>query len=463
MVDVENIQKIYLLGIGGIGMSALARYFNRQGVIVSGYDKTSTSLTDQLIAEGMDIHFSVETGLLPVNPDLVIYTPAVPKDHPAFRFYREKGIPLKKRAEILGRITQKGKTIAVAGSHGKTTTATLITHIVKSAGLDFLAFLGGISKNYGSNFITQSKYSPPHHLTTSPSYYIVEADEYDKSFLQLHPYVALITSADADHLDIYGGLDELRKSFLDFAGNIKEGGTLILKSGLDLSLNTDRLSSVFTYEVEKSADYHAINLEVLNGNYLFDIKTPSGIIKKIMVGIPGRFNVENAIGAAAVAHRLGIPDDVIRESLLSYEGVKRRFDFQVRRPDFIYMDDYAHHPEELKACISAVKEIYPDKKITGVFQPHLFSRTRDLADDFARSLELLDEVILLDIYPARENPIPGIDSSMLLDKIRNQNKSLCSKEKLPGELKARRPEVLLTLGAGDIDQMVEPIKKIFEN
>ena len=459
MMDLKNLKSIFFLGIGGIGMSALARYFKYMGVIVSGYDRTPTTLTDQLIAEGMDIHFSEDPDLLPFQPDLVIYTPAIPKDHPAFMFYRERGILMKKRAEILGHITKKGKTVAVAGSHGKTTTATLITHIFKMAGLDFMAFLGGISKNYGTNFI----FSQPHHLTTSPPYYIVEADEYDKSFLHLHPHVALITSADADHLDIYGGLDELRKSFSDFAGNVKEGGTLIIKLALDLSLKDGNRFSVFTYETERSADYHAENLEVKKGNYLFDLKTPTGIIGKISVGIPGRFNLENAIGASAVAHQMGIKDEVIRESLLTYQGVKRRFDFQIKRADFIYMDDYAHHPEELKACISAVKEIYPGKKITGVFQPHLYSRTRDLADDFARSLEFLDEIILLDIYPARENPIPGVDSSMILDKIRTHRKSLCTKEKLPGELMARRPEVLLTLGAGDIDQLVEPIKQLFEN
>jgi UDP-N-acetylmuramate--alanine ligase len=461
-MELDKVKSVYFIGIGGIGMSALARYFLYLGVKVSGYDKTATWLTDQLVTEGMDVYFSDGPELLQGDIDLVIYTPAVPASHPAFSYYSGKGVPVKKRAEILGMITGRGKTIAIAGTHGKTTTATLVTHILQVAGYDFMAFLGGISKNYNSNFIIGNNKSINQQINKSINYFIVEADEYDKSFLQLHPQVALITSADADHLDIYGGLDELRSSFREFAGNIKDEGSLILKSGVDLSLRPDNPNSVYSYQIEPGTDYCAANVQVNNGSYHFDMVTPSGRITDLSVGIPGRFNLENAIGAAAIADHIGIPNDVIRASLKSYQGVRRRFDLQISRPDFVYMDDYAHHPEELKACINAVREIYPGRKITGVFQPHLFSRTRDLADDFARSLELLDEIILLDIYPAREMPVKGVDSNMLLNKIKSQKKSLCTKEDLVEKLIACKPDVLLTLGAGDIDQMVEPIKRHFE-
>jgi UDP-N-acetylmuramate--alanine ligase len=457
-MNVDQLKSVYLLGIGGIGMSALARYFNARGVKISGYDKTSTPFTDQLAEEGMDIHFEEDISRIPEEVDLVVYTPAIPAGHKELDYFIRKNLPVKKRAEVLGMITGKGKTVAISGTHGKTTTATLIAHILKVAGADLMAFLGGISKNYGSNFISSS----PGQFISASTYFVVEADEFDKSFLQLRPSVAVITSADADHLDIYRTLGDMKATYREFAGKVDPGGHLIIKKGVDLGPIKSETVNVMSYDVEDDADYFATNLKVSNGTYYFDLQTPAGSIKELTVGIPGRFNLENAIAALSVSDRLGIAHEVMRESLKTYRGVQRRFDFHIRRPDFVYMDDYAHHPVELKACIGAVKEVFPDKKITGVFQPHLFSRTRDFADAFARSLEMLDEIILLEIYPARETPIEGIDSTMLLGKIKAKNKSLCIKENLVEELLIRKPEVLLTLGAGDIDQLVSPIIKAFE-
>jgi UDP-N-acetylmuramate--alanine ligase len=457
-MNIDQLKSVYFLGIGGIGMSALARYFNIRGMKISGYDRTSTPLTDQLKKEGMNIHFREDISLIPEDIDLVVYTPALPASHKELNYFIRKKLPLKKRAEVLGMISGKGKTVAVAGTHGKTTTATLVAHILNVAGVDMMAFLGGISKNYGSNFITSSI----HQLINSSTFIVVEADEFDKSFLQLHPSVAVITSADADHLDIYGSLDDMENTYREFTGKIEPGGDLIIKKGVNIAPLNSAKTTVLSYDVESDADYFAKHLKVNNGTYFFELHTPAGNIKDLTVGIPGRFNLENAIAALSVADRLGISEEVMRDSLKSFRGVQRRFDFHCQRPDFVYMDDYAHHPEELKACIGAVKEVYPDKKITGVFQPHLFSRTRDFADAFARSLEMLDEIILLDVYPAREKPIKGVDSAMLLDKIRAENKTLCTKENLVEELILRNPEVLLTLGAGDIDQLVYPIINAFE-
>lgn len=463
-MNIDQLKSVYLLGIGGIGMSALARYFNSRGVKISGYDKTSTSLTDKLINEGMNIHFEENIELIPGDIDLVVYTPAIPSTHTELCFIIQNKLPLMKRAEVLGMISGKGKTIAVAGTHGKTTTATMIAHILKVAGVDFMAFLGGISKNYNSNFIVgkTKQDSSIHGALITPDFFVVEADEFDKSFLQLQPSIAVITSADADHLDIYGSLNDLMDTYREFTGKIKSDGILILKKGVNIDPLHGGETPVFSYAVEDEADYFATHLKVNNGIYFFDMETPAGSIHDITVGIPGLFNLENAVAALSVAHRIGISEEVMRESLKTFRGVKRRFDFHCQRPGFVYIDDYAHHPEELKACIGAVKEVYPDKKITGVFQPHLFSRTRDFADAFARSLEMLDDVILLEIYPAREKPIEGVDSAMLLKKIRSQNKTLCSKKNLIKELILRNPEVLLTLGAGDIDQLVSPIIKAFE-
>ena len=460
-MDIHQYRSVYFLGIGGIGMSALARYFHRYGVMVSGYDKTPTTLTHQLIEEGIPVHFVEEPELIPDHPDLVVYTPALPNDHKELQFVIEKGFPLKKRSEVLGMITQDAKTIAIAGTHGKTTITTLVAHLLNTAGKNSIAFLGGISKNYHSNLVITDPSG--HRSIGSPASYIVEADEFDRSFLRLYPDIAVITSADADHLDIYGNIEEVKLSFGEFTSNLKKNGTLILKKGVDIIPQDADNYTIQTYHLEEDADFYPEKIRLENSRFVFDLVTPARTIRNITLGLPGKFNLENAIAAAAVAYAAGITDEDMAQAMMTFKGVERRFDFQVIRDDFVYIDDYAHHPEELKACIRAVREIYPSKKITGVFQPHLFTRTRDFADAFARSLELLDELILLEIYPARENPIPGIDSAMLLGKVQLLNKKICSKSGLPGELKSRKPEVLLTLGAGDIDQLVRQIRELFMN
>ena len=377
-MNIDQLKSVYLLGIGGIGMSALARYFKTRGVKISGYDKTSTSLTDQLINEGMNIHFEENINLIPDEIDLVVYTPAIPSGNKELDHLIQKKLPLKKRAEVLGMISGKGKTIAVAGTHGKTTTATLIAHILKIAGIPFMGFLGGISKNYGSNFISSSlphrgvypaecgaPRNKAHQFISSSTYFVVEADEFDKSFLQLHPSIAVITSTDADHLDIYGSLRDMKNTYREFTGKLNPGGNLILKKGLDIGPLKGTEINVFSYDVKDEADYFATHLKVNYGTYFFDLHTPAGMIHELTVGIPGRFNLENAIAALSVAHRMGIPEEMIRDSLKSYMGVQRRFDLHCQRPGFVYIDDYAHHPEELKACIGAVKEVYPGKKDHG--------------------------------------------------------------------------------------------------
>jgi len=453
--ETVNPKSVFLIGIGGIGMSALARYFLSLGASVSGYDKTPTDLTDQLIREGIPVHFEEDTHLLPGDPGLVIYTPAVPQDHKSFRFFKDHGIPVKKRAEILGQITEKHKTIAVAGTHGKTTTSTLIAHVLQTARIPALAFLGGISRNYGKNFLSGSQDE------TTEGFCVVEADEFDRSFLRLSPYIAVITSADADHLDIYGSHDDMKKSYAEFTSKIVTNGYLTMKAGTVITPSNTSGYSVFDYAVTEYASFYSKNIRIEKGLYHFDFVNPTGMMTGLVLGIPGKFNLENAIAALSVGYLLGIQEDHLKKALLTYQGVRRRFEFRVNQPGLVYIDDYAHHPEELRACISAARDLYPLKKITGVFQPHLFSRTRDFANEFARSLELLDELILLDIYPAREKPIPGITSQMLLDLVKIQYKILVPKDELIGYLRDSKPEVLLTLGAGDIDRFVEPITEMF--
>ncbi len=461
--EIRNPKSVYFLGIGGIGMSALARFFRLQGAAVAGYDRTPTTLTDQLISEGMDIHFTDDTSLLPGRPDLVVFTPAVPIDNKEYLHFKEHGVPMKKRAEVLGMISGAYKTIAVAGTHGKTTTSTLIAHMLHTSGISQLAFLGGISKNYGTNFLFDSQ---EHSVTASHgdhfhcSYCVVEADEYDKSFLQLTPHIAIITSADADHLDIYKNHDDLKNSFSDFTTRIVTNGSLIMKTGTGVAPMQLNDYSVYDYSLKSNADFFADNIKLIDGLLHFDFVNPSATIPDLVLGVPGKFNLENAIAALAVGFLLKIGHDHLREALRTYQGVQRRFDFRIRSESLVYIDDYAHHPEELKACISAVRDLYPGKKITGIFQPHLFSRTRDFADDFARSLGLLDELLLLDIYPARELPIAGVTSELLLDRVNLRHKKLVQKKQILHELTINKPEVLLTLGAGDIDQLVEPITEL---
>ena len=465
-MDLSKIHSVYFLGIGGIGMSALARYFNAMGKKVAGYDKTPTILTDALIAEGIDIHFedhirNIPTYIkaLPFDVDniLIVFTPAVPKDHSEYVFFNLNGFNIKKRAEVLGMITQTEYTIAVAGTHGKTTTSSLVAHILKSAGLDPSAFLGGISQNYNTNLLLSERLKVQNDSSDNVHLVVVEADEYDRSFLTLHPEIALITSVDADHLDIYGDAGQVEESFSLFAKQVKS--KLILKKNIVSKINSDGKIPI-TYAVnDDSADYFAHKIRIENGFYIYQIVTPFTVFENITLGLPGLHNVENSVAAVAIACQLNVSESVIRESLASFKGVRRRFDCHIKTEKLIYIDDYAHHPEELKAAISSAKEMYPGKKITGIFQPHLFSRTRDFADDFARSLDLLDECILMEIYPARELPIAGITSQMLLDKMKLSDKRICQKEDLLAELANKNLEVLMTMGAGDIDTFIEPIKK----
>jgi UDP-N-acetylmuramate--alanine ligase len=456
-LDFKNIKQVYLLGIGGIGMSALARYFHKMGKSVSGYDKTPTPLTDELLAEGIEIHFYDNIRLIPANIKqlpyaldsiLVIYTPAIPKDHTEFIYFKENGFTLMKRAEVLGLITENSNTLAVAGTHGKTTTSSLIAHILKTANLDPSAFLGGITQNYNTNLLVGSDVS-------QSSLVVVEADEYDRSFLTLHPETGIITSVDADHLDIYGDEKYMQESYSMFANQVKS--KLILKMSIVSKIKTNK--PVITYSVsDDDADYFAQHIRIENGMYHFEIVTPTNIYTNMTVGLPGLHNVENAVAAVAATCEMKVSEKFIREALLTFRGVKRRFDYQIKTDNLVYIDDYAHHPKELEAIIKSAKEMYPNKKITGVFQPHLFTRTRDFADDFARSLDLLDECILMEIYPARELPIEGVTSQMLLNRMKSSHKSICQKDVLVETVAERKLEVLLTLGAGDIDTFVEPIR-----
>jgi UDP-N-acetylmuramate--alanine ligase len=463
-MDIHHCNSVYFLGIGGIGMSALARYFAEKGIQVSGYDKTPSTLTDELITEGMEIHFEEDPDLIPADTDLVVYTPAIPEDNREMIHILKKGLPLMKRAEVLGTITAGTPTIAIAGTHGKTTTSTLIAHILYQAGIPFIAFLGGISKNYHSNFIAGEGFTPGilRYATGSPDFFVVEADEFDRSFLYLHPHIAVITSTDPDHLDVYRDVDRMKQSFAEFASQVIPGGFLLIKKGIGLPVTARPGITQYTYHIAEGSDFHAAGLKVREGLYHFDLITPAGEgFRNLTLGLPGMFNLENAVAASAVTCLAGVKEGLLRNALSSYRGVRRRFDFQILRKDLVYIDDYAHHPEELKACIQAVREIYPGRRITGVFQPHLFTRTRDLADDFARSLELLDELYLLEIYPAREKEIPGVNAAMLLEKVGLKEKRILGKERLVEELVARKPQVLLTLGAGDIDQLVTPITEAF--
>jgi len=450
-MELKNIQRVYLVGIGGIGMSGLARYFRHLGCIVCGYDKTSTELTNQLHKEGIPVIFEDSEDWIPGSfkiPDastLIIYTPAIPKDSAILNFFINRGFELFKRSQVLG-IISKGKfTVAVAGTHGKTTTSTMIAHILKDSGNDCSAFLGGISTNYNSNV-----------LFGSSNVVVVEADEYDRSFLTLHPDVAIITSMDADHLDIYGDHAHLTESFKLFASQLKPGGKLIHRKGLPLDKG-------FTYAVDGKADAIASNIRIEDGDFYFDFKNADTSITDIKMGIAGTHNVENAVAAIEATLLLNVPPAAIKSALGSFTGVKRRFEYIIKNDEHIYIDDYAHHPEELKACINSIKRLYPGKKLTAIFQPHLFSRTMNFADGFAKALDLVDELIILDIYPARELPIEGVTSDMILGKMKMLNKRKCGKEEAVELVKNEKPALLLTVGAGDIDQLVQPLKRALQD
>ncbi len=459
-MNILNYKLYYFLGVGGIGMSALARYFNHYEKKIYGYDKTSSTLTQDLEKEGIACHFSEDLTVLKKSLSaylkeeiLIIYTPAIPEDNTEYQFLLQNKYTILKRSQVLGEITKQFKTIAIAGTHGKTTTTTLVTHLLKSAGFNCFSFMGGISKNYNTNLLLGE-------VNNSNTYVVVEADEYDRSFLTLHPQIALITSADADHLDIYGDANHVKEGYELFAKQLKENGTLIVKKNVDNDLKLTHKRIIYSLNLD--TEYCAQLVRVENAQFIYNIQSPIESISNVTLGLPGLHNVENSIAAVAIAQQLGIKGDVIKEALRSFSGVKRRFDYRVKTEDVVYIDDYAHHPEELKAAIGSLKKLYPTKKITGIFQPHLFSRTKDFIDDFASSLDLLDECILLEIYPAREKPIAGVNSQWLLDKMKLKNKKLLSKEEVLEEVKQNKKEVIITLGAGDIDRLVEPLEKIIQ-
>jgi len=457
--NLHNPQAVYFIGIGGIGMSALARYYKHAGALVAGYDRTSSSLTAELEAEGIAIHYEDNMSLVPTNFTvsnenvLVIYTPAVPAEHSELNYFKNNNYTVIKRSAALGHIAATKTTLAIAGTHGKTTTSTLLAHLLTQAGIGCTAFLGGISKNYQTNLL----------LSDSP-FLVAEADEFDRSFLQLFPQIAVITATDADHLDIYGTADEMKQAFADFASQVKSDGILILKEGIELPSSTKYPSLIYRYSFDKKCDFYASNIRRMeNGHLLFDLHLLDATVTDCELGILGWVNIENAVAAAAVAYLCGADVQVVKKSLANFAGVQRRFDVQLNNANCIYIDDYAHHPEELKAAITSLREIFSTRKITGIFQPHLYTRTRDFVDGFAASLSLLDELILLDIYPARELPIEGVSSKIIFDKVTIANKQLCTKETLLEVLRTKELDVLVTFGAGDIDRFVQPIREFLEN
>lgn len=447
-MNLKDIKKVYLLGIGGIGMSALARYFKSLGAEVSGYDKTPTHLTDELVREGMNITFDDNLDTLPKDVDLVIYTPAIPKNHKGFNFYKDNNYELHKRSEVLGIISADKFTIAVAGSHGKTTVSSMIAHILTQSGFGCSAFLGGIAANYNSNFIQGQN-----------DVVVVEADEFDRSFHRLAPDMAVITAVDTDHLDIYGSKEAIDEAFVEFTNKISEEGFLVIKSGQSIEVNLPVLDKAFYSLMDESADVYCSKYWVLDGGYLFNLMYYGKEIKGFRLNIGGFHNIENAIAAITIAKELKIEDTLIKEAVASFKGIRRRFENLLNTEKVTFIDDYAHHPEEIRVFLESVRELYPRKKITAVFQPHLFTRTRDLATDFAKQLSIADEVILLDIYPAREQPIEGVTADLIFTQITSDKKTLITKGELVDTIKAKdNVEVLVTIGAGDIDKYLNDIK-----
>ena len=438
-------ENIYMLGIGGIGMSALARYFKQCGCHVSGYDRTPSPLTRKLEEEGIGIHYTEDVSLLPEDIDLVVYTPAVPEDHAEWRWLSKQDVTCMKRSEVLGIISRDYATVALAGTHGKTS-MTALTTLLLQGDEPLTAFIGGIASNFQSNLVHE-----PGAVRM-----VVEADEFDSSFLQLHPDVAVVSSMDADHLDVYHNIESLREAFDTFTRQIRPGGCLITKPELAGLVHPS--VPVLTYSLhDDSASFVVEGLQIADGCSRFDVRTPEGVLHDLLLPTAGLYNVENALAAVAVACHFRLAEEKIRGRLAQYKGVKRRFEYVIRRPDRVYVDDYAHHPRELEACIASARRWYPQRKICGVFQPHLYTRTRDLADGFAAALSLLDTAVLLDIYPAREEPIPGVSSRLIFDKMPLKDKYICTKEELIPLLKRLDPEVLLTMGAGDIDRLVDKI------
>ncbi|MDR6844016.1 UDP-N-acetylmuramate--L-alanine ligase [Flavobacterium granuli] len=443
-MNLSQIKNVYFIGIGGIGMSALARYFKTIGKQVSGYDKTPSILTSELIESGIDIHFEDNISLIPsdyyVENTLVIITPAVPVKHSEWNYFLEREYQVKKRAEVLGIITQDTFCFAVAGTHGKTTTSSILGHILYESGADVTAFIGGIVENYDSNLIGNGK-----------TVTVVEADEFDRSFLHLHPDIACITSMDADHLDIYGTSEAIEASFVEFANKVEDKSKLFITNELPLE--------GMICAVNEEAVFEAFNVRIENSSYVFDVKAPNELIKDLRFGLPGKHNLMNALMAIAMAITYGTPTDVIARALVSFKGIRRRFSYQIKEDNLVYIDDYAHHPTEINAVHQAVRELYPGQKVLAVFQPHLFSRTRDFVDNFAKSLSAFDEVFLMEIYPARELPMEGVNSQWLMDKMTNDHKKIVSKEDLISSILANDAKIIVTIGAGDLGEMVPSIKK----
>lgn len=453
-INLSTLKNVYFLGIGGIGMSAIARWFLQNGFFVAGYDKTESPLTQKLAEEGMHIHYIDEVSQIPakitqeIDHTLFIFTPAIPKNHIEKNHLEGLGLRLWKRSEILGWITEQIPTLAVAGTHGKTTTSSLLTHLLIQANKNVTAFLGGITQNYGTNFIPNKG--------KENMICVVEADEYDRSFLTLHPLAAAVTSTDADHLDIYGAAEQVLESFQLFVNQIQPEGFFIQKEGLGLVSKQPKVC----FGLNKG-DYFAENLKIENHRMVFDMVYPNGVIRDIHMRIPGFHNIENALAASALAMFIGVNPEEIRNGINSFRGVKRRFEYHVETDEHVLIDDYAHHPAEITATLSSIKALYPNEKLTILFQPHLFSRTQDFLEDFAKSLALADDIYLLDIYPARELPIPGINSELLASKIHSKNKQVISKADFVTKMKSEKPRLLVTLGAGDIDLILQDLIDIF--
>ena len=457
-MNVDTLKSVYFIGAGGIGMSALVRYFLSKRKVVGGYDRTPSQLTESLISEGAQIHYEDNVSLIPqecLDPTttLVVYTPAIPSTHAELSFFKDKGFEIQKRAQVLGMLTHSGKGLCVAGTHGKTTTSTMAAHLLNQSHVKCNAFLGGISKNYKTNLL----------LSDSSDYVVIEADEFDRSFHWLTPYATIITATDSDHLDIYGTREAYLESFRKYTSLIRPDGFLIVKKGIELQPNVKEGVTVYTYSTEEG-DFHAENIRVEDGEIYFDYISPLGNIKDIRLGVPVYVNIENGVAAMALAQISGVSDDEIRQAMASFSGIDRRFDFKIKNDHCVFLSDYAHHPAEIKQSVSSIRKLYPDKKITAVFQPHLYTRTRDFYKEFADSLSILDEVILLDIYPARELPIENVTSKLIYDCLRpDMEKSLCHKEDLIQQLKQTDIEVLITLGAGDIENFVPQITELLNN
>lgn len=452
MNTLNNISSVYFIGIGGIGMSAIARYYNNKGFKVSGYDKTTNSFTQQLEAEGMQIHYSDDVTLLDKTASMVVYTPAIPADHKELNYYRENGFALMKRSDALALITAGGFNICIAGTHGKTTTSAMVAHILRHSGDGCNAFLGGISTNYETNFWSSDNDTN-----------VVEADEYDRSFLKLDPSIAVITAMDADHLDIYGTEKNMQDAFIDFTGRIKHNGLLIYKHGLQRATDF-RATRQLSYSLSNTkADVYTSNIKIENGEYLFDLQIKKKLISGFNLSMGGLHNIENAMAAIIIALELNIDEEKIKAAVAAFKGVKRRFEYVVKNDSLVMIDDYAHHPQELEALISGAKNLYPGKKCTVVFQPHLYSRTKDFADGFAKALSLADELVLLPVYPARELPMEGVTSQLIFDKVDLVKKKMLDAKDLSGFLKVGKREMLIICGAGDIDALVMPVKEMLQN